>query len=69
MRMLVTGLSVVAALGATALAAPPAAAVSLTCISADASCQTFTCPSDAVEVVNTGFTDTGPWVVICRPRV
>jgi hypothetical protein len=69
MRTFVTALTVVAALGGSALAATSAAAVSLTCISADASCQTFSCPRDAVEVFNNGFTDTGPWVVICRPAV
>lgn len=68
MRTLATGLTLVAALGATALSATPAAAVSLTCISQDASCQTYRCPSDATEVYNDGFTDTGPWVVICRPN-
>jgi hypothetical protein len=55
------------ALAAVTAAPATAAGVALTCISLDSRCQTFTCPAGTRTVFNNGFTDTGPWVVICSP--
>jgi len=69
MRMLVTGMTVATGLAAVVLSAPPAAATSTGCVSLDLRCQGYTCPADSVEVFNNGYNDTGPWVVVCRPKV
>jgi hypothetical protein len=66
-RLLTAGIGLGLGLGLTA--ASPAAAVNLVCFSADVACQSYSCPPDAVEVVNEGFNDTGPWLVVCRPTV
>jgi hypothetical protein len=58
-----------AALGLAAVTALPASATNTGCVSLDASCQTYSCPPNSVTVFNNGFTDTGPWIVICRPKV
>jgi hypothetical protein len=55
--------------GTAAVSALPASAVSTGCVSVDTRCQTYTCPTTSRTVINTGYTDTGPWVVVCAPKV
>ncbi len=59
-----------AGMGLAAGAAPPAVAtVDLVCFSVGLECQSYSCPPGTVQVFNNGFNDTGPWLVVCRPRV
>ncbi len=50
---------------AVSLATPASAGEEPYCISGDTSCEGYECPSPFVPKVNTGFSDTGPWIVIC----
>lgn len=55
-------------IGITALAAAPASAnVTVYCFSADTTCETFVCPDNETPLYRDGFSDTGPWLVICPP--
>jgi hypothetical protein len=56
-------------LGLAAVATPAHAAADVGCVSADLRCQGYTCPPGSKTVFDNGFTDTGPWIVICQPKV
>ncbi len=58
-----------AGLGLAAVTAAPASAVTLYCFSRDLHCQGFQCPDDSDTVYDDGVPDTGPWLVVCAPKV
>lgn len=55
------------AAAALALAVTPAHATTSrpSCVSADTRCQSYSCPTGTKTIFDNGFTDTGPWIVIC----
>jgi hypothetical protein len=57
-----------AAVGLGLAATTPALAEAPHCISGGLECQGYTCPPGYKTIVNSGFADTGPWVVICQPK-